>query len=441
MEERTDMKPKIVVIGAGSYSFGTMTIRDLMEAPELRGTEMALVDVNEERLDRMVRLVGRLNETWEAEFKITAATDRCDVLPGADIVVSAVEQRRYPMWQMDIDIPRKHTGIELYGENGGPGGLFHTLRQVPLTLDIASDVERLCPDAWFINMSNPESRLCLALERHTKVKNVGICLGAYITRRHLAQHVLGLTEGDVDVKAAGINHCHWVVDVRDNRTGEDLYPAVRERIEGGAVDPEWQPLSQECLRRFGLFPGPGDTHVGEYISWAHGFLPPTYTDWVFQADDRQDEMEARLEAVAGGEGPLDARELEDFMAEAGYRWQTLDVILSLLDNGNRYVLSVNIPNEGYVTNLHQGSVVEVPALVGADRIYGLGMGKLPPAIASLLNRQLTIMEMNVEAAVTGDRQLALEALIIDPLVPDPQAAERILDEMLVAQADLLPQFS
>jgi alpha-galactosidase len=151
-------------------------------------------------------------------------------------------------------------------------------------------------------------------------------------------------------------------------------------------------------------------------------------------------MTAGLEKYAGGDGPLSADELEQFMVERGYRWQTLDIILSLLDNGNRYVLSVNVPNDGYITNLKQGAIVEIPAIVGADRIYGLGMGELPPAIASLMERQLVVMELNVEAAVTGDRQTALEGLILDPLVPDPEIAEKILDEMLVAQADYLPQF-
>jgi len=432
------MGHKFVVIGAGSFSFGTMTVRDLMEAPELKGSEIVLVDINEERLDRMTRLARRLNETWEADMKITSTTDRCEALPGTDIVVGAVERNRYPLWQMDIEIPRKHGAGDLYGENGGPGGFFHTLRQAPITLDIVRDVERLCPDAWFINMSNPESRLTLAIERYTNVKTTGVCLGAYITRRLLATKVLGLPEEEVDIKVAGINHCHWVMDIRRNGTGEDLYPALRQKIE--AVDPKWEPLSRECLRRFGYYPGPGDSHVGEYIGWSTKFFPPNYTSWIFEADKQVDEMTARLETFAGGEGPLSAEELEQFMVERGYKWQTMDIILSLLDNGNRYVLSLNVPNEGYITNLRPGGIVEIPAIVGADRIYGLGMGELPTAIASLMNVQLDIMELNVEAAVTGDRQTALEGLIIDPLMPDPETAEKILDEMLVAQADYLPQF-
>ena len=129
------------------------------------------------------------------------------------------------------------------------------------------------------------------------------------------------------------------------------------------------------------------------------------------------------------------------MIEGGLRWQTIDILLSLLDNGNRYVLSLNLPNDGYVSNLKPGAIVEIPAIVGADRIYGLQMGELPTAIAGALDLQTYIMDLVVDAAVKGDRQAALEALIIDPNVPSPDVAEKILDEMLIAQAGYLPTFA
>jgi len=434
---------KIVLIGAGSYSFGLMTVRDLMQSPELHGSHLALVDIAENKLERMTRLVHRMNQTWNAGFEITSTTDRCEALPGADIVVVSIERKRYEMWRLDIEIPLKHGVQHLYGENGGPGGMFHTLRQVPPILEIASDMERFCPNAWFVNMSNPESRLCLALHRYTQVKNVGVCLGAYITQNNLATRVLGLRQEDIDIKVAGINHCHWVMDIRRTGTGEDLYPQIREKIK--TMDPKWEPLSRECLRRFGYYPGPADTHVGEYLSWGWKFMPDGYTDGIFKAGSRKlsatgKERETKMEALASGDGPLDEREMQSLMIEGGLRWQTLDIILSLLDNGNRYILSLNVPNDGYISNLKQDAIVEIPAIVGADRIYGLGMGALPTVIAAIMELQLHIMDLVVEAAVTGDRQTALEALIIDPNVPDPATAEKILDEMLLAQAELLPQF-
>jgi alpha-galactosidase len=432
--------PKIVLIGAGSHSFGLMTLKDLMDTPALHGCEVVLVDIAADKLERMHRLAGRLNEMWGAGLKITATTDRREALPGADMVVTSVERKHYELWQLDISIPEKHGCRHLYGENGGPGGFFHTMRQVPLLLEIARDVEKLCPQAWLLNLSNPESRLCLALNRYTKVKNVGICLGAYITQNNLAR-VLGLQQNDVDIKVAGINHCHWVMDIRRTGSGEDLYPEVKKRIE--AVDPKWEPLSRECLRRFGYYPGPADTHVGEYLGWGWKYLRPEQTGWIFRGDESEKEREAQVEFLANGTGPLQEEEtkvLKGLLIEGGLRWQTIDILLSLLDNGNRYILSLNQANDGYISNLKQGAVVEIPAIVGADKIYGLHMGELPTAIAGLLELQLYIMDLVVDAAVKGDRQAALEALIIDPNVPSPDVAAKVLDEMLIAQADYLPQF-
>jgi alpha-galactosidase len=437
------MKPlKIVLIGAGSHAFGLMTMKDLMDTPQLHGSEVVLVDIVAEKVDRMERLTKRLNEERHTNLKIWSTTDRREALPGADVVVTSVERAHYDMWQLDISIPEKHGCRRLYGENGGPGGMFHTLRQIPLVLEIAKDVERICPDAWLLNMSNPESRLCLALSTYTKVKNVGVCLGAYITQNNLATRVLGRKQSDIDIKIAGINHCHWVMDVRDAQTGADLYPEVRKRM--AAMDPNWEPLSQECLRRFGYFPGPADTHVGEYLGWGWKYLKPEQTAWIFKGVESDKAREKDVIALAAGAGPLKDDEqkiLKELLIEGGLRWQTIDILTSLFDNGNRYILSLNLPNDGYISNLKRGGVVEIPAIVGANRVYGLSMGEMPTAIAGVLEHQLYIMDLVVKAAVEGDRQAALEALIIDPNVPSPDVAEKILDEMLIAQKAYLPQFA
>jgi len=431
--------PKFVLIGAGSVSFGLMTMKDLMQSPALHGSEMVLVDIAPERLERMARLARRLSDTWQAGFRISSTTDRRAALPCADIVVVAVEQNRWQLWKLDRSIPRKHGCIQVDAENGSVGGMFHTFRQAPLLLSIARDIEQLCPKAWLVNMSNPESRLTLLLHRYSKVKNVGVCLGAYITRHYLANRVLGLADDEVDVKAYGINHCHWVLDVRRNGTGEDLYPLVRERIE--SIDPKWLPLSRECLKRFGYFPGPSDNHVSEYIGWGPLYVPLPPSDWAERAEQRDAEQATVVDQLIARGGPLTQEELQPLMIEAGLRWQTLDIIQSLLDNGNRYVLSLNMPNKGLITNLKQDAIIEGPAIVGADRIYGLALGEMPPAIAALLELQLRIMDLVVEAAVTGDRQTALQALLIDPGVPSPEAARNILDEMIAAEKDYLPQFA
>ena len=437
------MKPlKIVLIGAGSHSFGLMTMKDLMDTPPLHGSEVVLVDIVAEKVERMERLTKRMNEASKANLKIWSTTDRREALPGADVVVTSVERAHYEQWQMDISIPEKHGCHRLYGENGGPGGMFHTMRQIPMILEIARDVEKICPDAWLLNLSNPESRLCLAISQYTKVKNVGICLGAYITQNTLASHVLGRKQSDIDIKIAGINHCHWVMDVRDAKTGDDLYPEVRKCMAN--MDPNWEPLSQECLRRFGYFPGPADTHVGEYLGWGWKYLKPAQTAWIFKGVDTDLEREEEVKILAAGSGPMNASEQKIFknlLIEGGLRWQTIDILQSLFDNGNRYILSLNLPNDGYISNLKRGGVVEIPAIVGANRIYGLNMGEMPHAIAGLLEHQLYIMDLVVKAAAEGDRKAALEALIIDPNTPSPDVAEKILDEMLIAQKAYLPQFA
>jgi alpha-galactosidase len=436
------MKPKIVLIGAGSHSFGLMMLKDIMNTPQLHGSEVVLVDISPEKVERMTRLAHRLNEMWKADLKLWCTTDRREALPNADMVVTSIERLHYELWSQDIAIPEKHGCRHLYGENGGPGGFFHTMRQVPMLLEIARDVEKICPKAWLLNLSNPESRLCLALTRYTKVKNVGICLGAYITQNTLATQYLGLRQQDVDIKVAGINHCHWVMDVRHATTGEDLYPAVRQRLS--SMDPNREPLSQECLRRFGYFPGPADTHVGEYLGWGWKYLKPEQTSWIFQGPETDRQREAEVEFLSKGKGDIKDEEMNIFnslLIEGGLRWQTIDILLSLLDNGNRYILSLNLPNDGYISNLKKDAVVEIPAIVGADKIYGLHMGEIPTAIAGVLEHQLYIMDLVVKAAVEGDRQAALEALIIDPNVPSPDVAAKILDEMLVLQKAYLPQFA
>jgi alpha-galactosidase len=416
-----------------------MMLKDLMECPIFAGSQVVLVDINAEKLKPMADLAQRMNAWTGAGFEITSTTERTEALPGADFVIVAVEQQRYRLWSQDYEIPAKHGVRHAMAEVAGPGGMFHTFRQVPIVLDIAHDMEALCPDAWFINMSNPESRLIFALERYSQIKSVGVCLGAYITRHALAKRFLGLEDDQVDIKVGGLNHCHWVMEARHAQTGEDLYPEIRRRAQD--LDPDWQPLSVDCLRRFGYFPGPGDSHVAEFLRWGWEYYRDY--DWVAafaRSDERSKEFSAEVARMAEGQGSLSPEELQALMGEGGLPWQTIDIIRSLVDDGNRYVLSLNIPNDGYISNVRQGAVVEVSAIVGADRIYGLRVGELPPGIAALTDLQLRIMELVVDAAVTGDRQAALEALYIDPVMPNPQTAQAILDEMLLAQAEFLPQF-
>ena len=178
------------------------------------------------------------------------------------------------------------------------------------------------------------------------------------------------------------------------------------------MDPNWEPLSQECLRRFGYFPGPADTHVGEYLGWGWKYLRPEQTAWIFKGDQARKRAKRDVELPVQWQRPFEEEE-KDLQGSVDRRRTALADHrhpASLLDNGNRYMLSLNLPNDGYISNLKPGAVVEIPAIVGADRVYGLQMGEMPTAIAGVLELQTYIMDLVVEAAVKGDRQAALEAL-------------------------------
>jgi alpha-galactosidase len=194
------------------------------------------------------------------------------------------------------------------------------------------------------------------------------------------------------------------------------------------------------LHRFGFYPGPADNHVAEFLHWGWEYCPTDLADWLDQKDEQKRRFTDNVARLASARGPLRQEELVALRGEGGQRWQTIDTIRSLIDGGNRYILSLNIPNDGYISNMRQRANVEIPAIVGADHIYGLRMGALPEAIAAMMELQLRIMDLAVEAAVSGSRQTALEALMIDPVVPNPRTAQAVLDEMLMVQADLLPQF-
>ncbi len=458
------MKPKIVIIGAGSTIFGLGTLATLMRSERLRGGTLALVDLNAEGLSLIESLAHRLNQEWEAGLKIESSTRREEVLSGADFVIVSIEAGpREGMWRRDWEIPLQFGVRQPYGENGGPGGLAHTLRQVPEMLAIARDMERLCPGAWLINFANPVPRLCLAVSRYSRIKTVGLChqineaymmAGVALAERFgvdvppgvnsdahpdiwpKARYVADQMKPLIDVKAAGLNHFTWILDIRDRRSGEDLYPAFREALM--ALPAGFEPLTRAVFEATGLCPVPGDSHLAEYLPWCHD--PQTRPwekyhlflyDWD-GAEVRRDEGWQAIEAMAQGDAAVDR--LREARSEGA-----AEVIEGLLGWEN-YHSAVNIPNRGHIANLPDGTIVELPALVGGWGIRGLNVGPLPPLAAELCRRETTVASLAVDAAVSGDRQTALQALLVDPCINDIDTARAILEAYLAEYAEYLPQF-
>jgi len=441
-------KTKIVLIGAGSVIFSLRTLQDLIAyKDQLGGSTVVLVDINEEVLDSITKVAQRMNEESGAGYVIESTTDRRQALPGAEFVIISVEINRDELWKLDWQIPLKHGIKHILGENAGPGGLSHTLRTVPLVLEICKDIEAICPNALVLNFTNPESRVCMAISRYTNLRAVGLCHQISAGTYDMA-HILGWVDRIgpwpdlhvkwkqaselLDVKAAGINHFTWVLDVRDKRTGEDLYPRFREAERD--FDPNFEPLSRALFHTFGLFPATGDEHAGELIGYAWEFVGLEGFDFEWQHRLRI-ETDRLMKGIISGVEPLG-----NLITERSSE-RVVDIIAAIKGNRNTFELSANIVNNGCIPNLPPDAIVEVPVIVSGDGIRGLNMGPLPTGIAAMCAQQVAIQKLAVEAAVTGDRTVALQALLLDPVVGSYEKAQAVLDDLLTTHAAYLPQFT
>lgn len=459
-------KCKIVIIGAGSASFGPTTLAGIIANPALRGCELALVDLNEATLANAFRVAERMNVAWQAEMSLSASTDRCDVLAGATHVVVSIEVApREELWRLDWEIPLRHGLRQPYAENGGPGGLMHACRQIPGHLAIAADMEVLCPEAWMIVFSNPLPRIVRAVTKHSRIRavgkchqiNVGYALAAALLGREtgvdlppgLTLHSDPANVGTIHqlatsgrerftIRSAGLNHFIWLLDIRDRRTGEDLYPALRAVAE--VPPPGLELLALDLFRIFGRLPIAGDTHMAEYLPWLHDseaqpcdvYDLPLY-DWTGNQGARE-ALNAMMQSMADGRLPVDG--LREAPSEGASE------LIAALSSGPRYHdETVNVRNGGAISNLPDHAIVEVPAVVEPGGIFPVCVGPLPEPIAELCRREAALVEMVVETAVTGDRTVALQTLLLDPMINDIGRARAILEDYLRTFAPYLPQFA
>ncbi len=464
--------PKIVMIGAGSAIFGLGALSGILQSSRLRGAELALVDINARGLETIHALADKLNAAWDAGMRLTSTTRRAEALPGADFVIVSVQVGpREEVWELDWRIPLKHGVRQPYAENGGPGAFAHTARNLPLIVDIARDMERLCPAAWYFNLTNPLIRLTRAVSKYTRVKVFGLChqllwgytmAGAVLADRWGYPVPEGFhvhTDADnmpnfvpvaiesvkhLEVKAAGINHFSWATDVRDKQTGEDLYPLLREKWLTDPRFRHFEPLTRELFEIFGLMPTPGDSHLCEYLAQTHDPITKPWEkyDLKLQSWDgnrrRRAARWALAEAIVSGEKPPDV--LRNVHQHAMLDEGLPDMIGGLHFNQAYFHPQCNLPNTGQVPNLPRDAIVETPGLMSASGIQPIAFPALPGGIAELCRRELARSEVVIEAAMTGDRRLALQALLLDPMVNDIDQARAILDDFLITFKEYLPQF-
>lgn len=456
---------KIIIIGAGSASFGPSTLATLIRDERLRGSELALVDLSEPALQTTARVARRMSDAWGADMTISASTNRRDVLSGADFVIVSIEvSPREELWRKDWEIPMRHGLRQPYAENGGPGGLMHACRQIPPFMDIVRDMEELCPDAWLINFSNPLPRITRAITKYSRIKTVGKChqinvgyalVGVLLRERYgidvppdvnlhsdpanvATNHLLANAAREhISIKSAGLNHFIWLLDVRDKHTGEDLYPVLRAALPD--APPTLEPFSMELFRIFGYCPIPGDTHLVEYLPYTHDPLArpwETYAIPLYNWGDNElarTMMQTLMQQMAAGEKSVAG--MRDAESEGA-----IELIAAIAGDENFYDETVNIPNHGAISNLPDDTIVEVPALVSGMGVQGVNVGPLPKGIAELCRREAALVEMVVDTAVSGDRNLALQTLLLDPMINDIGRARAILDDYLREFAPYLPQF-
>ena len=436
---------KITLVGAGSTSFGLSMLLDLIaNADDLQGSTVTLNDIDTQSLDLMLQMGRRLNQEAGTGIHFEATTDPRAALDGAEFVMTSVAVDRIPTWKQDRDIPRSYGIKQVLGENGGPGGLGHTLRSARVMLQVARTIEEVAPNAWVLNFTNPMTRVCLALERATALKVVGLChqIGAGFREVGVVMGVVKdmeeardkshMLQKRFDIKAAGLNHITFIYELFDNERGMDIYPEFRERL--AAMPPDFQPLSRRMLDAFGLFPATGDGHAGEYISFAwetSNLKGYDFDGWVTKGKETKDKVRSAL----AGQLPI-----HDYIGRTSGE-RAVQIITAMLHNKNQYELALNIPNRACLPGLPDWAIVEVPGVVSAAGVMGLNVPALPPAITALLAQQVAVQDRAVEAAIHGDRQAALQALLLDPVVSSYDAAVKILDDLLTAHAGYLPQFT
>ncbi len=442
------MKKNIVLIGAGSAMFGLGTVGDIFKSAALAGSHIVLHDINPNTLDNVHVVVKREIREKNLPFTVSATTDRREALKGADFCIISIEVgNRFDLWEQDWKLPLLYGFKQIYGENGGPGGLFHSLRIIPPILEICADIDAICPDATVFNFSNPMTRICLAIKRKfPNMKVVGLCHEIASLPAHLPG-ILGTPLGNLSFRAGGLNHFSVLLEIHYRDTGADAYPDVRakapayfehapspadwfEQEFGGKIAQKSQQswagrqLFKEILDRFGYLPITDDSHFGEYIQWAydsadHKGIEDFYTrykKWSLELAV----PESRIKGT-----------------EPGEYWRTIPIIEGILNDSSHEEPAVNIMNDGLIDNLPKDMIVEVPAMIDKSGVHGVKLGNLPRGIAGLLNNQVATIDLTAEAVISGSKEMALQALLLDPVVDSIHRAEGLLDTILELQKPFL----
>ena len=427
---------KIAFIGAGSTEFAQKLTVDLLSFPELAdGMTLALMDVDPERLRVSEVVVRGIAERLGAKARIEATLERRAALDGAGYVVTMMQVGGYrPATVTDFEVPKRFGLRQTIGDTLGVGGIMRGLRTIPVLLEICRDMEELCPSALLLQYVNPMAILCGAVARSSATRTVGLCHSVQGTARDLAADV-GVPADEVEYVCAGINHLAFYLELRHQ--GRDLYPELRRVVAEGRV-PEWNRVRYELFRYFGYFSTESSEHLAEYVPW---FIKQARPELVEEFNIPLDEYPRRCEqniaaweqlrsdiegAPPGSTTPSD---------EYGAR------IVHALEVGEPFTFNGNVTNDGLVTNLPEGCCVEVPCLADERGITPQPVGALPRQLAALIQTNVNVQSLTIEAALTGRRDHVDQAAMLDPHTGGELTLGEIhalVDALLEAHGDWIP---
>ena len=438
--------PKIAFVGGGSYQWGPKIILDVALNEKLRGGRLVLHDINAEALDDMYAWGTKALEQSEADLRLEKTLRLDEALEGADFVVLSISTGGLDATALDLEIPARYGVVQTVGDTVGPGGHFRALRNIPVVVEIAHVMERACPDAVLLNLTNPLTALTRAVTKATSIRAVGLCHELFSTLGMLST-LFDAPEGEINVRVAGVNHFIWVTDV--SVQGSDVTEEAFRRISGGeareialaeaAGDPDpfvntWGFRTELC-RLYGHLPAAGDRHLCEFLP---GYLRDEKERErldlrITTVDVRREKLAAdrdRVRRMIQGQEPI----------PTGRSREEISDIIAAMWTGENSVNIVNLPNAGQVRDLPLGAVVETYGAVNGAGASGIVFGELPQPVAALVHPHAFNQEATVQAGLAGDRDLAFRAFLNDPLVGNQPDARGMFEDMFAAQAAYLPQF-
>jgi alpha-galactosidase len=425
---------KFVFIGAGSTVFTLNLAGDILTEPSIKGGVLALVDIDEKKLDDTVAGVKRLVSFTKGDFRVERHTHYAAALDDADFVFFTYAVGSIEAWKQDIEISTKHGVAQSVGDTIGPGAMIRILRSIPLALEIAHKMEQVCPEAYIINYTNPEGAQCLAVQAYSKIRTFGLCHGTPGTAAMLAKEVFKVPVERFRYEAGGVNHLTWFTKMTID--GTDVYPRLQEALKKSGLDKQ-EPVSADLFRVFGLYPAPGDRHVSEFFS---AFLKDrvmrernlAWKNNDFAAVDswRDRDFKNLDELINKRQG------FEKFLRGSG---ETAVHFIKALASGQISTEMVNMRNRGYVGNVSDGMIVEVPAFIDHFGLHPQVIGDLPAGIAAKCDALGREYELLVSAAVNRDMDLVLQAAYLDPLCANCDYPEDLVTDLIRQNLNLLPE--